>query len=199
MYAGLLSGYLAGLSGPNPHRIPLLLDFDLKLLHGVHVNAGVGNDWAILRQASAPRWRAHQPQPLARSIHRDHCCIWARRGFARNRGLGPACGDENLLPAAEAAEPVYQKPKSSRFLYHRDGSLLEVAEAVVSGVYEDSQVEVLYRNGLRVCVNGSWSNDWIVEHETREYRLPPASFLAHSPDGLLVYSAGRRNWTDGLR
>ena len=199
MYAGLLSGYLAGLSGPNPHRIPLLLDFDLKLLHGVHVNAGVGTTGRFFGK--------HQP-PVGERTSRSP---WLDRYIATTAAFGHAGVLPEIedwgLPAAMKTyylllklQSRYIKTEVQSVLYHRDGSLLEVAEAVVSGVYEDSQVEVLYRNGLRVCVNGSWSNDWIVEHETREYRLPPASFLAHSPDGLLVYSAdagiGRMDYAD---
>ena len=199
MYAGLLSGYLAGLSGPNPHRIPLLLDFDLKLLHGAHVNAGVG--------ATGRFFGKHEP-PVGERTSRSP---WLDRYIATtvaygHAGVLPEIEDWGFAAAMKTyylllkLQSRYMKTEVQSVLYHRDGSLLEVAEAVVSGVYEDSQVEVLYRNGLRVCVNGSWSNDWIVEHETREYRLPPASFLAHSPDGLLVYSAdagkGRMDYAD---
>ncbi len=192
MYAGLLSGFLADLSGPNPHRIPLLLDFDLKLLHGAHVNAGVG---------TTERFFGKHSPPVAERTSRS---AWLDRYIATtvaygHAGVLPVIEDWGLASVMKTyylllkLQSRYLNSEVESILYHRDGSLLEVAEALVSGVYEDSQVEVHYRNGLRVCVNASWSNDWTVEHQAREYRLPPASFLAHSPDGLFVYSADAGN------
>ena len=192
MYAGLLPGYMAGLSGPNPDRIPLLPDFDLKLLHGAHVNAGVG---------TTGQFFCKNPPPVAERTSRS---AWLDRYIATTIAYGhggvlPEIEDWGLAAVMKTyflllkLQGLYLNTEVESVLYHRDGSLLEVAEALVSGVYEDSQVEVLYKNGLRICVNGSWANDWTVEHEAREYRLPPASFLAHSPDGLLVYSADAGN------
>ena len=199
MYAGLLPGYMAGLSGQAPHRIPILPDFDLKLLHGAHVNVGMGTTRQFFGK--------HQP-PVAERTSRS---AWLDRYIATtvaygHAGVLPEIEDWGLAAAIKTyylllrLQSRYLNTEVESILYHRDGSLLEVAEALVSGVYEDSQIEVLYKNGVRVCVNGSWSNDWTVEHQAREYRLPPASFLAHSPDGLLVYSAdpgnGRIDYAD---
>ena len=73
--------------------------------------------------------------------------------------------------------------------YHQNGNYLDLTEAIISGTYELSQLEISYENGLKIFVNGSWTDDWALEHGGETFNLPPASFWAQSPDGLLVYSA----------
>ena len=101
-------------------------------------------------------------------------------------GLASAVKAYYLL---QKLQTYYVGTKVEEIFYHSDGNLLETTDALVSEAYEDSQVQVVYENGLTVQVNGSWDKDWTVEHGQATYVLPPASFLAHSADGLLAFSA----------
>jgi hypothetical protein len=67
--------------------------------------------------------------------------------------------------------------------------MLETTEALVSGAYEESQVLVTYKNGLRIFASGSWARDWDVQAGDHSFSLPPASFVALGTQGPIAYSA----------
>ena len=191
LYAGLLPAHLAPIRGPNPSRQPLLVDFDLRVLHPVEMDAGVGSPDQFLG--------ADLPEDERHSRSESLCRYLAATVAFGHAGLLPDLADWGLPAVVKSyymlrhLQPHYLGSPVESVLYHHDGNLLEVSEALMSGAYEKSQVQVTYQSGLRVFVNGGWTDDWPVEHDGTVYTLNPASFLAYSPDGLLVYSADTGN------
>ena len=191
LYRGLLSGFFARMPGPSPCRQPLLVDFALRFLNPFEIDAGVGTT-AQFFGSQVPAEEMH-----SRSS-------WFDRYLATTVAFGHAAclpdPDEWSLPAIvktyyllQQLQTRYLGVEANSIHYHHGGNLIEPTEALVSGAYEHSQVQVEYANGLTIHVNGSWESDWSVEHAGTTYRLPPASFLAYGPDDFLVFSADDGN------
>ena len=187
LYRGLLSGFLARMPGPSPFRQPLLVDFALRYLHPFEIDAGVGTITDFFGS------EVPADEMNSRSS-------WLDRYLATTIAYGHAAclpdQDDWGLPAQvktyyllQKLQTLYLGVEVKSILYHHGGNLIEPTEALVSGAYENSQVQVEYINGLTIHVNGSWEQDWTVEHAGTSYRLPPASFLAYGPDDFLVFSA----------
>ena len=189
LYSGLISSFFANIAGPNPSRVPLLLDFELKTLHNAHLNVGIGT----IGQFFGDEFSSETADAIRISCLDRYIATTAAYGHA---GLLP---DIQIwgLPAAiktyfllHKLQTRYLSSTVESILYHRSGAFLEANEALVSGAYEDSQVQINYANGLCLCVNGSFVNNWTIEHEQNSYVLPPASFFAYDQSAdLLVYSA----------
>ncbi|MEW6751304.1 MAG: hypothetical protein AB1505_10055 [Candidatus Latescibacterota bacterium] len=189
LYRGVLDGHTARLAGSSPNRRPFLVDFDLRFLHLVQTDAGMGTpeDYYGQEVSAADR---HSRSPfldryLAATVAYGHA------------GMLPDPGQWGLPAAVKAYYLLRQL--QARYLgvpvrsihYHHEGNLLELTEALISGAHEHSQVHVSYENGLQVHANGSWELTWTVERRGTAYHLPPGSFLAYAGDTLLVYSADR--------
>jgi hypothetical protein len=196
MYAGLLHGYLARQSGPSPCRQPLLVDFDLGRLHAVELDAGVGTVEQYVGAAIPPADKhsrsAHLDRYLAATLAFGHAGLLPE---VQEWGLAAAVKTYYLL---HRLQPHYLGVPVAAILYHHGGNLLETNEALISGAYEHSQLQITYAGGLQLWVNGSWQDPWTVTAQGASYVLPPASFVAVAPGGVLVYSAdagnGRMDW-----
>ena len=187
MYRGLLSGFAAKMTGPTPARQPLLVDFDLKYLHPVERDAGVGTPSEFFgEELSADDMHA-------RSAHFDHY-LAATIAFG-HAGYLPDVDDWGLeavikyYSMIQHLQTAYLGTPVNSILYHNAGQLLETSEALVSGAYEHSQVQVGYANGLILHVNGSWTEEWELELDGATCKLPPGSFHASGLEGYQVYSA----------
>jgi len=187
LYAGILDGYLARMSGPAQSRLPLLVDFDLHYLHGLQLDAGLGTPEEFFGETLSAEDK-HSRSPF----------------LDRFLTLTVAYGHAGLLPSPESwglpsavktyyllrqLQSLYLGVPVETIRYHHEGNLLETTEALISGAYEAGQVQIGYQNGLQIWVNGGWEGDWEVECAGAPYSLPPASFVASGPDDLLVYSA----------
>jgi hypothetical protein len=187
LYRGLLSGFLARMAGPSPYKQPLLVDFALRFLHPFEIDAGVGTA-SQFYNSEIPAEEMHSRSSwldryLASTVAYGHAaCLPEQEDW----GLPSLVKTYYLL---QKLQTLYLGVEVKSILYHHGGNLIEPNEALVSGAYENSQVQIEYANGLQIHVNGSWDQDWSVEHAGTTYRLPPASFLAHGPDDFLVFSA----------
>jgi hypothetical protein len=187
LYPGLLHGFLARQAGDLPARLPLLVDFDLRYLHPMEIDAGVGTPEQFFGVQIPPG------EKQSRSAF-----------FDRYLAAVVAFGHAGLLPdPVEWGLPAVVKTYyllrqlQRHYLgvpvvsihYHHEGNLLETSEALIAGAYEDGQVQIVYQSGLHLWVNGSWDKSWKIECQAGTYTLPPGSFLACGPEDLLVYSA----------
>ena len=188
LYTGLLAGFSSRMPGPRPCRQPLLVDFDLRNLHVAEVHAGVGSTEHFFQG------EAQIPESL------DSRNAWLDRYLATTVAFGhagllpnPSTWD---LPAIIKAYYLLQHLQThylgvevASITYHRNGQMLETTEALVSGAYEESQVLVTYKNGLRIFASGSWARDWDVQAGDHSFSLPPASFVGLGTQGPIAYSA----------
>ena len=187
LYAGLLNGYLAPLSGPNPSKRPTLVDFDLCNLHLSGTMAGVGTIDGFFGDEIPENQRHSRSDYLIRYLTSTaaygHACLLPD---LERWGLEAVVKAYYLL---QKLQTQYIGVPIQEIQYHNDGNLLETTDALISGAYERSQICLTYQNGLRVFANGSWDDEWKIEEMGQSFVLPPGSFLAHNEDEVVAYSA----------
>ncbi|MFA6108736.1 MAG: hypothetical protein WDA75_08205 [Candidatus Latescibacterota bacterium] len=187
IYAGLVHGVFARQIGEKPAWGPFLVDFDLRHLHLRQVSAGVGSPEEFFGEEIPPGDK-HSRSPyldryLTATLAYGHAAVlpdpaeWDLAAVVKTYYL--------LAPL----QPLVIGVPVTSIRYHRDGKLAETNEALQSGTYEASQVQVTYQSGLQVWANGHRTEPWTVTCGEVPYVLPPGSFLAQGPGGLLVYSA----------
>ncbi len=188
LHRGLIEAVIARLSGDDPSAGPLVVDFALRHMDRQQVGIGIGSPEDFLGQ-DVPEDARDSRSPafdryLATTIAFGHA------------GLVPDLVRWGLPAVAKVyymlrhLQTFYLGVAVESIHYQRGGNLLETTEALIAGAHELSQVRIVYANGLHIYVNGSTEESWdITVDEETIYHLPPASFLAHGAEGLLVYSA----------
>ncbi|MCC7263870.1 MAG: hypothetical protein IT369_15265 [Candidatus Latescibacteria bacterium] len=187
LYRGLAQGFSAGLAGANPATLPLLVDFALHHLHPFHTDAGLGS---MERFFGAP---VPEDQKHSRSPYLDRY-LATTLAFGHAACL-PDVGEWGLASALKAYYLL--QPLQARFVgtlvesihYHHNGNFLELTEALISGAHEHSQLRITYRSGFQLYVNGGWQQHWTIQVGEQSFSLPPASFVACGPEGVISYSA----------
>ena len=157
-YCGLTDGNYGQDQAANLPENPWLVDFDLRKLHPLCCNFGMGNLDMFYRQEGslAPRRRSTSPARPLPGRHaglRPHGLPGDRRGHARTRPqlLQRAAGSRPLCPKSVAVEIRYadERGQSARHQRRRGPRLCRRC-----------QIATRYSNGLEVLVNGNPADDW---------------------------------------
>ncbi len=190
-YCGLTDGNYAQDQVGQLATSPWLVDFDLRKMHPLCCNFGMGNPDMFygsdgLRSAMAQDDQAWLDRFLAATLAFGHT------GFLVFEG-----GFENAVRSYYSVQQVharYAQQLVASIRYHDgQGQLLETDAAVATGAYRRSQVATQYADGLEVFVNGHPTESW----QLPETLLPPNGWFVRSGAGapLLAWSALR----DGQR
>jgi len=168
--AGLVDGNYAQIGIPNPESYPLLVAFDLRKIHPLEADISMLPSWS---------W--------GRGIY--HCqaatIAYGHIGF-QPAGDVATCGRYYYL--MQQLQSRYVMVPVREILYHRDGQLLPVSQALKTGAYTESQVLVRYENGLELAVNCNPERRWTVELAGKRYDLSPDAWAAVQGDDFEEYS-----------
>jgi len=190
LYAGLHDGSDAQIASPQPHREPFLVDFDLLKVHPKEMDAGMS--WLsryVRDQAAADElggWEAAQDHFNAATLAFGHQATFTDLSFRGYRA------DIKTYYLIQPLQTLYAMRPVTGILYHDPGQgdrMLSTSDAIRSGAYRESQVQVTYDTGLTVRVNGSLKAGWTVSAEGVPYDLPPSGFVCTGPGLVLSYSA----------
>jgi hypothetical protein len=186
-YAGLVTGNKSDDRGYNLATGPWLVDFDLRQLHPLGCDVGLGKrnkyDEALGRRATDADWDRYFAGTVAFGHVGD---------FFNQRGaITPLVLRSYYL--LQQLQSVYARAEVRDIRYGDEhGRLLDTSAAVATGAYLRSQIKIEYEGGLDVWVNGHDRDTW----QLPEAVLPPNGIFARTRDGrLLVASAladGRR-------
>ncbi|GAB4136228.1 MAG: hypothetical protein Kow0040_22130 [Thermogutta sp.] len=188
-YCGLTDGNYGQDQLAHLSERPWLADFDLRKLHPLCCNFGMGNPGMFFGNAGLGKTAEERETRLDRFLAAT--LAFGHTGFlVLDGGIPTAARSYFNLQQVHAA---YAQAVAEDIRYaDRDGKLLDSSTAVATGAFERSQIRTRYSNGLTVSVNGHPKEDWEVDGMV----LPPNGWLARSDDGqLLAYSAlaeGRR-------
>lgn len=196
MYCGLTDGNYARDPLYDFEELPWLVDFDLKRLHPLCCNFGMGNPGMFYgRHGGAVKKRdaqAYLDRFTAATLAFGHPGYFIARRDADDLSMEK----ESYFPVQAIAER-YTLADAVEIRYGAaDGSLHSVSAALANGAAKRSQLRIVYSDGTVVAVNGSWTEDFRVEVGGKEYVLPPNGWRAESADRSVVsfngYENGRR-------
>ncbi|MFZ2642461.1 MAG: hypothetical protein WA117_15810 [Verrucomicrobiia bacterium] len=202
-YCGLTDGNYGQDQAAKLPVSPWLVDFDLRKLHPLCCNFGMGNPGMFYgREENLGK------TPADRDAHVDRF-LAATLAFGHTGFLVMEGGIQNAIRSYFALQQVHaayaqQTATDIRYADER-GQLLDVTAAVASDAFRRSQVTTRYANGLRVTVNGHPSETWRVEvppaaltalfgsrgnnanrNASATLTLPPNGWFARSADGKLI-------------
>ena len=193
-YMGLTDGNYGQDQSYRPAENPWLVDFDLRKMHDLGCNFGMGN---------MDMFYASVPQPHGTAEERDTeldrfltaTVAFGHPGFlVMEGGLGNALRSYYMLQQLHSR---YCLTNAVDIRYATaDGQLLDTSRAVASGAYRRSQVVTRYADGTVTAANGSRTERLDCEAFGRKVTLPPNGYLGWTADGSVeVYSGdvrGRR-------
>ena len=187
MYAGLITGNYAQITGPQRWRVPPLVDFDLLRLHPLETDFGMGMP-SMFYDRGDPAWRRDRSRT---SPYLDRF-LTSTIAFGHIGFLPLEWGMEGALKAfylTNALEQRYALVEVQDIRYFDGSRLLPTSEAIRSGAHKRGQVHVRYRNGLRLWCNLGFGEDWSVACDGTAYLIPPGGHLAWRPGDILQFSA----------
>ncbi|MDW8079989.1 MAG: hypothetical protein RMJ16_14005 [Thermoguttaceae bacterium] len=183
-YCGLTDGNYAQDQLARLDINPWLVDFDLRKLHPLCCNFGMGN-----LEMFYPAGRGELSQQAALDRFLAATLAFGHTGFLVLEG-----GLANAVRSYYGVQQVharYSQAVVEEILYHDgSGGMLPTGKALSSGAYKRSQLYVRYNNGLQLWVNGHTQDNW--QPNGLPVTLPPNGWYAKGKfsDGeLLAFSA----------
>ncbi len=180
-YCGLTDGNYAQDQLAKLPENPWLVDFDLRKLHPLCCNFGMGYPFMFF---SYQQWRDFTPEEREAQFDRF---LAATLAFGHTGFLIRAGGMTNTVRSYFNLQQVHARyaQEIATDIHYADerGKLLDTSAAVATGAYRRSQIVTTYSNGLKVVVNGHPTETW----KTPDGELPPNGwFAADTRDGKLV-------------
>ncbi|MBN2507116.1 MAG: hypothetical protein JXQ71_10510 [Verrucomicrobia bacterium] len=183
-YAGLTDGNYGQDQSYRPAENPWLVDFDLRQMHDLGCNFGMGNPSMFFAGNTAamndPAWL---DRFLAATVAFGH------PGFLTYEG-----GLQNALKSYYLLQQLHSRyclSTADQIRYaDAHGRLLNTSAAVATGAYQRSQVVTQYRDGTVTAVNGSRTERMRVETGGRTIDLPPNGFAGWTADGRIDVLSG---------
>jgi hypothetical protein len=187
---GLTDGNYGQDQSYRPAENPWLVDFDLRKMHDLGCNFGMGNE---------EMFYANQPQPHATQAERDAeldrflaaTVAFGHPGFlVMEGGMGNALRSYYML---QQLHRRYCLTKAVDIAYvAEDGALLDTSHAVASGAFRRSQVVTRYADGTVTAANGSKTQRLKTRAFNRELDLPPNGYAGWTKDGAVEVLSGDR-------
>jgi hypothetical protein len=182
-YMGLTDGNYGQDQSYRPAENPWLVDFDLRKMHDLGCNFGMGNLEMFYANAAQPRGTAEQRDAeidrfLAATVAFGHPGFLVMEG-----GYGNALRSYYLLQQLHSR---YCLTNATDIRYvTADGRLLDTSRAVASGAFQRSQVVTRYADGTVTAANGSRSERLRCEAFGHKLDLPPNGYAGWAADGAI--------------
>ncbi len=175
-YAGLTDGNYAQDQPYNLFKNPWLVDFDLRKMHDLEVDFGMGNPGMF-----APGYQPKTDEEKSNFIDRF---ITATLAFGHSGffacDYGWRIAARSYFMTQQIASRYTQSPvKSIKYYDVSNGNRwIDVSEALQRDVVKNNQIQVEYENGVTVIVNGSEEFGIEVTAKRRNITLPCNSYVA---------------------
>ena len=162
---------------------PWLVDFDLRKMHDLCCNFGMGNpEMFYTRNAFRTAQDADKDTWVDRFLAAT--VAFGHPGFLTYNG-----GFQNALRSYYMLQQLHSRyclESASEILYaDAKGQLLNTSAAVASGAYKRSQVVTRYSKGTVTVANGSPTERMVVTAYGRKLDLPPNGYCGWTADGAI--------------
>jgi hypothetical protein len=174
-YCGLTDGNYGQDQVAQLNEQPWLVDFDLRKMHPLCCNFGMGNPGMFFGRNQG---LGHTPAERQSRLDRF---LAATLAFGHTGFLVFEDGFENAVRSYYSVQQIHaryaqQEVQSIRYA-DENGRLWDTGAAVASGAYRRSQVATRYQDGLEVLVNGHTADMWSVGEDV----LPPNGWVVRDP------------------
>ena len=188
MYTGLDDGNYGQDQGYRPAENPWLVDFDLRRIHPLGCNFGMGAPDMFYPNGSRPKDRAVAVDRfLAATVAFGH------PGFLVMEGDEDM--DRSYFMLQQLAARYTMADAKDIFYLEADGTPHGTSAAVAFGIFRRSQVVTRYTDGTVTAVNGSTNETMRIDGKllgddsVSSLWLPPNGYFGRTGDGkVLVYS-----------
>ncbi len=187
-YMGLTDGNYGQDQSYRPAENPWLVDFDLRKMHDLGCNFGMGNMDMFYASAPQPRGTPEERDAevdrfLAATVAFGHPGFLVMEG-----GMGNALRSYYMLQQLHSR---YCLTNAVDILYGTaEGQLVDTSRAVVGGAYQRSQVVTRYADGTATAANGSRTERLRCEAFGRKLDLPPNGYSGWTADGAIEVLSG---------
>lgn len=180
-YAGLTDGNYAQDQSADLPNSPWLVDFDLRKMHPLCCNFGMGNPGMFYHNQELPP----DSTPEAKDARID-------RFLAATVAFGhPGFLVEGDMPNALRSYYMLQQLHSRYTLSAvqeiryaaADGKLLDTSAAIGNAAYQRSQIVTRYADGTVTVVNGNPTERMVVDAYGQHLDLPPNGYMGWTEDG----------------
>jgi hypothetical protein len=187
-YSGLTDGNYGQDQAYRPAENPWLVDFDLRRMHDLCCNFGMGNpEMFYANEVPDLSTRAQQEAWIDRFLAAT--VAFGHPGFLTYEG-----GFQNALRSYYMLQQLHSRYclASAVDIRYVDaaGRLLETSAAVASGAYRRSQVVTRYSDGTVTAANGDRSERLRATAFGRALDLPPNGYAGWTADGTIEVQAG---------
>jgi len=198
-YCGLTDGNYGQDQAYRPAENPWLVDFDLRKLHGLCCNFGMGN-LDMFYVGKEPRKDTPEQKDAWIDRFLAATVAFGHPGFLVYEG-----GTASALRSYYMLQQLHSRyclARADEIRYaDADGRLLETSAAVAAGVFARSQIVTRYSDGTVTAANGHRTERMKVRAYDRNLDLPPNGYCGWSADGSLdVWSRdcglGRADYAD---
>lgn len=186
-YCGLADGNYGQDQAARLDKNPWLVDFDLRKLHPLCCNFGMGNLGMFFGRGEG---LGKTPQERDQRLDRFLAATLAfgHTGFLVMEGGIPSAARSYFALQQIHAAYAQQEAVDIRYADEK-GHLLPTTEAVATDVFRRSQVVTTYTNGLKVWVNGHPTETW----KLSQIELPPNGWFVEDPTGKLTAFSAHQN------
>lgn len=175
---GLTDGNYAQDQNARLPENPWFVDFDLRRLHDLGCNFGMGEPGMFYGASGLGKTAAERDEKLDRFLAAT--VAFGHPGYLVRSNWTTALRSYFMLQAGASAY-TQQAVKQVRYA-GADGQLLDSSRALVAGAVGGNRLVIDYEGGARVRVNGG-AEDWAVDGQV----LPPNGYSAGAP-GVSVLS-----------
>ena len=162
---------------------PWLVDFDLRKIHDLECNFGMGDTGMFLNGSKAKGRLANDAQGqtdrfLTATIAFGH------PGYLLGNPKDMRTGFKGYFLMQQIQSRYTQAPATSILYADSDGKLHDITAALRNGAAYRSQLVVDYADGTHVVANGNMDEAMDVTHLGRRFHLVPNAFECWTDDGL---------------
>ncbi len=184
-YCGLTDGNYAQDQNYHPSENPWLVDFDLRKLHDLCCNFGMGNPDMFYPGKSAPT----DPE-VARDRFLAATVAFGHPGFL----LYGLDGELRSYYMVQALASLYTQASVESIRYvAADGEAVDTSTALISDIHTRSQLVTRYTNGCLTAVNGNMNERLKTSVEGTALDLPPNGYWGRSADNTVRVFSGEVN------
>ena len=184
-YCGLTDGNYAQDQSYRPSENPWLVDFDLRKMHDLCCNFGMGNPDMFYPGHSAPK-----DPDVAMDRFLAATVAFGHPGFLVN-GLD---GELRSYYMIQALASLYTQASADTICYvNADGETCDTSSALANTCYSRSQLVTRYANGCLTAVNGNTAERLHTEFGGTLLDLPPNGYWGRNSNSTVRVFSGDVN------